>query len=44
MIQRDVERHTANKTHLAGINFNDEKVDRRILFTQHSNLKSDSIR
>ena len=26
MIQRDEERHTPNKTHLSGINFNDEKV------------------
>ena len=33
-----------NKTHLSGINFSDQKVDRRVLFTQHSNLKYDSIR
>ena len=44
MIQRDEERHTPNKTQLSGINFNDEKVDRIIFFTQHSNLKYDSIR
>ena len=37
-------RHTPNKANLFGINFNDEKVERRVLFTQHSNLKYDSIK
>ena len=41
---RKRERNTPNKANLFGINFNDEKVDQRVLFTQHSNLKYDSIK